>query len=61
MADDKHPEVLVSTDWVEKHVNDPTVRLVEVDVDTARTGRGIFLGQWAGIGRRDCRTTSGET
>ena len=29
-----HPEVLVSTDWVSKHTADPTVRIVEVDVDT---------------------------
>jgi thiosulfate/3-mercaptopyruvate sulfurtransferase len=26
--------VLVSTEWVVQHLNDPTVRLVEVDVDT---------------------------
>ncbi len=30
-----HPEVLVDTDWVEAHLNDPTVRIIEVDVDTA--------------------------
>ncbi len=23
-----HPEVLVSTDWVEQHLNDPNIRLV---------------------------------
>jgi thiosulfate/3-mercaptopyruvate sulfurtransferase len=34
MADYAHPEVLVSTDWVAQHVNDPKVKLVEVDVDT---------------------------
>ncbi len=34
MADYAHPEVLVSTQWVEEHANDPKVRLVEVDVDT---------------------------
>jgi thiosulfate/3-mercaptopyruvate sulfurtransferase len=27
-------DVLVSTDWVLEHLDDPTVRLVEVDVDT---------------------------
>ena len=27
-------EVLVSTDWVAQHLNDPNVRVVEVDVDT---------------------------
>ncbi|HET8648623.1 MAG TPA: sulfurtransferase [Gemmatimonadales bacterium] len=28
-----HPEVLVSTDWVASHLDDPTVRLVEADED----------------------------
>ncbi len=28
-----HPEVLVSTSWVEDHLDDPTVRVVEVDED----------------------------
>ena len=34
MADYAHPEVLVNTSWVADHLNDPKVRLVEVDVDT---------------------------
>ena len=29
-----HPEVLVSTDWVEQHLNDPSVRLIESNEDT---------------------------
>jgi thiosulfate/3-mercaptopyruvate sulfurtransferase len=28
-----HPEVLVSTDWVANHLNDPTIRLVESNED----------------------------
>src|SRR5438093_10467775 len=28
-----HPEVLVSTDWVEEHRNDPKVRIVESNED----------------------------
>ena len=28
-----HPEVLVSTDWVAQHLNDPKVRIVETDED----------------------------
>ena len=28
------PEVLVSTDWVEQHLNDPTVRIIESNEDT---------------------------
>jgi len=32
--------VLVSTDWVAQHLNDATVRIVEVDVDTAAYDQG---------------------
>ncbi len=40
MADYKHPEILVSTDWVAQHAADPEVRLVEVDVDTSSYDKG---------------------
>lgn len=33
MAEYVHPEVLVSTQWVADHVNDPNVRIVESDED----------------------------
>ena len=33
MADYVNPDVLVTTDWVAEHVNDPSVRLVESDED----------------------------
>ena len=36
MTDYKHPEVLVSTEWAAAHLQDPKVRLVEVDVDHLR-------------------------
>jgi len=29
-----HPEVLVETSWVAEHLDDPKVRVVEIDVDT---------------------------
>ena len=32
--------VLVSTDWVAQHLNDPKIRMVEVDVDTKAYGEG---------------------
>ena len=38
------PEVLVSTDWVAEHRNDPNVRIVEVDVDTAAYDQGHVPG-----------------
>ena len=34
------PDVLVSTDWVAQHLNDTTIRIVEVDVDTAAYDQG---------------------
>jgi len=40
MAGYKHPEVLVSTDWVAAHTDDPKVHLVEVDVDTSAYEKG---------------------
>ncbi|MGE5263582.1 MAG: sulfurtransferase [Acidobacteriota bacterium] len=33
MAQYVHPEVLVETDWVATHLNDPTLRIVESDED----------------------------
>lgn len=33
-------DVLVSTDWVAQHVNDPAIRIVEVDTDTKAYGEG---------------------
>ena len=44
MADYTHPEVLVSTQWVADHLNDPKVRVVEVDVDTSAYGQGHIPG-----------------
>jgi thiosulfate/3-mercaptopyruvate sulfurtransferase len=36
--------VLVSTEWVSKHLNDPKVRIAEVDVDTAAYDQGHVPG-----------------
>ena len=47
MADNKgyaHPEYLVDADWVEAHLNDPKVRLMEVDVDTKAYDQGHIPG-----------------
>jgi thiosulfate/3-mercaptopyruvate sulfurtransferase len=44
MAEYAHPEVLVSTQWVVDHLNDPKVRLIEVDVDTSAYGQGHISG-----------------
>jgi thiosulfate/3-mercaptopyruvate sulfurtransferase len=47
MANYAHPELLVSTDWVAQHANDPNVRVVEVDVDTKAYDEGHVPGAFA--------------
>ncbi len=44
-----HPEVLVNTEWVAAHAQDPNVRVVEVDVDTKAYDEGHVPGAiaWA--------------
>ena len=39
-----HPEVLVSTDWVEQHLDDPSVRLIESNEDTLLYSAGHIPG-----------------
>ena len=39
-----HPESLVTTAWVAEHLNDPKVRLVEVDVDPTLYEKGHIQG-----------------
>lgn len=39
-----HPEVLVSTDWVAEHLNDPSIRLVESNEDTLLYASGHIPG-----------------
>lgn len=39
-----NPHALVSTDWVADHLDDPHVRLIEVDVDTEAYARGHIPG-----------------
>jgi thiosulfate/3-mercaptopyruvate sulfurtransferase len=44
MSEYKHPEVVVSTEWAAGHLNDPKVRLIEVDVDTTAYDQGHIPG-----------------
>ncbi len=44
MSEYKHPEVLVSTEWVAQNLNAPNTRLVEVDVDTTGYDQGHIPG-----------------
>jgi thiosulfate/3-mercaptopyruvate sulfurtransferase len=44
MASYANPDVLVSTDWVSQHKNDPKVVIAEVDVDTKAYDEGHIPG-----------------
>lgn len=48
-----HPEILVETDWVAQHLNDPNLRLIEVDVDTAAYDSGHIPGSVGWNWKRD--------
>jgi thiosulfate/3-mercaptopyruvate sulfurtransferase len=49
MAQYAHPEVLVDTDWLAGKLNDPAVRIVEVDVDTSAYDLGHIPGAIAWV------------
>src|SRR6202158_2835698 len=44
MAEYKHPEVLVTAEWVAQNLNAPNTRFVEVDVDTSAYDQGHIAG-----------------
>jgi len=44
MSEYVHPEVLVSTEWVAEHINDPNVRIVESDEDVLLYDTGHIQG-----------------
>jgi thiosulfate/3-mercaptopyruvate sulfurtransferase len=44
MADYAKPGVLVDTDWLQEHLEDPNVRVIEVDEDTSAYERGHIRG-----------------
>lgn len=44
MAKYAHPEVLVETDWVKRNLNNPGVRIVEIDVDAKAYKAGHIPG-----------------
>ncbi|MGC8968610.1 MAG: sulfurtransferase [Thermus sp.] len=59
-----HPEVLVSTEWVEEHLKDPRVRVLEVDEDILLYETGHIPGAknipWAKAGNPDGTFKSAE-
>jgi thiosulfate/3-mercaptopyruvate sulfurtransferase len=44
MTDYAKPDVLVSTDWLEEHLDDPNIRPIEVDEDTSAYEKGHIRG-----------------
>ena len=44
MSNYTHPEVLVSTDWVQENLGKPGIKLVEIDVDTKAYDAGHIPG-----------------
>ena len=44
MAGYAKPDALVETDWLEEHVNDPNIRVIEVDEDTEAYEKGHIQG-----------------
>ena len=57
-----NPEALVSTDWLTEHLDDPAVRVIEVDEDINLFGEGsTFREQPPGAGPMTCTTPSAAT
>ena len=44
MAGYANPDALVGTDWLEEHVHDPNIRVIEVDEDTEAYEKGHIQG-----------------
>jgi thiosulfate/3-mercaptopyruvate sulfurtransferase len=47
MGEFANPDALVSTDWLEKHIDDPNIRIIEVDEDTTAFEKGHIPGALA--------------
>lgn len=63
MTDYAHPEVLVGTQWVADHLNDPKVRILEIDLAPTAYNAGHIPGAvfWSAIGtglQADFRTVT---
>jgi thiosulfate/3-mercaptopyruvate sulfurtransferase len=60
MTDYANPDVLVSTDWLEDHLDDPDVRVIEVDEDTSAYEKGHIKGAVAWNWTTDLHTNVGR-
>ena len=60
MSEYANPDALVSTDWLEDHLDDPTVRVIEVDEDTTAFEKGHIRGAVAWNWTTDLHTAVGR-
>jgi thiosulfate/3-mercaptopyruvate sulfurtransferase len=60
MADYAKPDVLVSTDWLEEHLQDDGVRVIEVDEDTSAYDKGHIPGSVSWNWTTDLHTKVGR-
>jgi len=51
-----HPEVLVTTEWLAQHLQDPDLRILDVDEDTEAYGKGHIPGAIGVHWRNDLQT-----
>jgi hypothetical protein len=56
-----NPGALASTDWLASNLDDPSIRVIEVDEDTEAYGRGHLAGRSRGIGPPISTTRFGAT
>ena len=54
------PEVLVETEWLEQHLDDPSVRVIEVDEDTTAYEKGHIRGSVSWNWTTDLHTEVGR-
>jgi thiosulfate/3-mercaptopyruvate sulfurtransferase len=60
VSDYANPDVLVSTDWLEEHLGDPSVRAIEVDEDTSAFEKGHIKGAVSWNWTSDLHTAVGR-
>ena len=60
MTDYANPDVLVSTDWLEEHLEDADIRTIEVDEDTTAFEKGHIRGAVAWNWSTDLHTLVGR-
>jgi thiosulfate/3-mercaptopyruvate sulfurtransferase len=60
MAEYANPEALVETDWLEQNLDDPNIRVIEVDEDTTAYEKGHIKGSLAWNWNTDLHAVTGR-